>query len=99
MIKENDILNFFEVTREFVASSHKLMEAASLCGEDEIKQDMVAFIKPEFNETWARSEKITTLLNGEGYGTNREFILSELKEITAKNLSMAERIENKLKDL
>ena len=89
---------FIKITTEYLEASDALANAAGLAGDDPIKQDMVAFIKPEFLKMCARSEGIRLMAEGD-YGENREFIMSEMKEVTVLNLKMVEQIKKKLSSL
>ena len=91
---DND-LEFINITSDYLESSAKLAEAASLAGEDPIKQDMIAFIEARFLQMCARAEGVR-LLAAKDYQENREFILAEMTEITKLNLDMAEEITQKL---
>jgi len=93
---EFDIFSFMEVCEGFVSSSKELRDAAALCDDDPVKQEMIAFIVPDFNKMWARSEGVRTLLEGKDFSENRNFILEEMKEITRYNLEMAKKIRDKL---
>jgi uncharacterized protein (DUF2235 family) len=90
--------DFTLIMSEFIKSSKELADAAKLCDNDPIKQDMVSFIKEEFNETQARSEGVKVMVT-KNFDTSRDFILEEVKLITEKNYSMAERIRNTLEGL
>ena len=90
--------SFIQVTQEYLEASAKLAQATALCGDDPIKQDMIGFILPDFEEMCARSEGVRTLAET-AYNDNREFIISEMKEITIINLRIAEQIEKKLAPL
>ena len=90
--------NFIQVTQEYLEASAKLAQATALCGDDPIKQDMIGFILSDFEEMCARSEGVRTLAET-AYNDNREFIISEMKEITIINLRIAEQIEKKLAHL
>jgi len=92
---ENEI---FEVMVEFLRSSVELRDAAALCDDDPVKQDMIAFIVPDFNKMWARSEGIKLMVNGD-YGSNKNFIIEEMKIVTKQNLEIASKIKNKLGQL
>jgi len=100
---EDDMMDMFEtefikVTAEYLEASEALANAAALAGDDPIKQDMVAFIKPEFLKMCARSEGIR-LMAEKSYNENREFIMAEMKEVTLLNLKMVEQIKKKLGSL
>jgi len=95
MIGEFDVLS---IMSEFLESSKDLAEAAALCEDDPIKQDMVAFIHEEFEETRARSEGVKLMVD-KNFSETRDFILQEVKEITDHNYTMAEKIRNALKGL
>ncbi len=96
---EYDVFDFINMCNEYVESSKELREAAALCDGDPIKQDMVSFIVPDFDDVCARSEAIKSLLDNENYIQNRQFIFEELKAVTAKNLEMARKIREKLEPL
>ena len=87
--------DIFDVMHDFLRSSEELRDAASLCDGDPVKQDMIAFIVPDFNKMWARSEGLKLMI-GSDYSSNRDFILEEMKIITEQNLEIAEKIKNKL---
>tara|TARA_R110000851_G_scaffold198621_2_gene349702 strand:- start:518 stop:850 length:333 start_codon:yes stop_codon:yes gene_type:complete len=100
---EEDMMEMFEtefvkVTTEYLEASEALAAAAGLAGEDPIKQDMVAFVKPEFLKMCARSEGIR-LMAEKSYNENREFIIAEMKEVTILNLKLVEQIKKKLDSL
>jgi hypothetical protein len=97
----NDLIEFMKVVEGLVESSKELASAARLCDNDPIKQEMVAFLKPKFEEMWARTEGITSLVNGnnQNYMENKEFILKEIKEVTNQNLEIARKIREKLQGL
>lgn len=90
--------DFTLIMSEFIKSSKELADAAKLCDNDPIKQDMVSFIQKEFNETQARSEGVKIMVT-KNFDTSRDFILEEVKLITEKNYSMAEKIRNTLEGL
>jgi len=92
---EEDMLN---VTTSFLESSEALADAAALCEDDPIKQDMISFIQPHFLKMCAKSEGIR-LLAEKSYNDNRNFILQEMKEVTKLNFYMAEEIKKKLEQL
>jgi hypothetical protein len=98
MIMEELDSEFVELVSDFLESSHRLREAAELCDEDPIKQDMIKGIVEPFQDAQRRS---TTLrhLSETDYEKNRAFILSELKELTQINNEMALEIEKKLRPL
>ena len=60
--EDDDIYTFMKICEDFVNSTKELRDAAALCDEDPIKQDMIAFIVPEFHKMWARSEGIKVFL-------------------------------------
>jgi hypothetical protein len=93
---ENDIFDFMNMCTEFLESSKELRDAASLCDDDPVKQEMIAFIMPEFNDVCAQSEGIKTLLEKQNYKENRDFVFEEIKTVTSKNLEMAKKIRDKL---
>ena len=89
---------FFTVTQKYLEASAELAEATALCGDDPVKQEMIAFIQPDFLKMCARSEGIG-LLAQKSYEENRKFILQEMKAVTNLNLDMARRIKEKLEPL
>jgi len=99
MTEYDDIYNFMKTCEAFVNSSEQLRDAAGLVDEDPVKQDMVAFIIPDFNQMWARSEGIKVLLEGASFAENREFVLQEMEAVTEQNLKMAQQIIEKLAPL
>jgi len=99
MMGEDDDQEFFKVFEEFLKASKELLEAATLCDGDSIKQDMISFVVPEFNKMWARSEGIKVLLEKQNYDANKDFILQEIKEVTKQNNEIAQRIKDKLGSL
>ena len=99
MIDSGNIHAFIKICNDFVESSKELRDAATLCDNDPIKQEMVAFIVPEFEKMWARSEGVNALLEKENYSENKEFILEEMKIVTKQNFEMAKKIKEKLGSL
>ena len=95
MSEENE---FYAVMREYLVSSEKLAEAAALCGSDPIKKEMISFIEPQFLKMCGRSEGIKLLVET-SFMENKDFILSEMKEVIRLNLEMVEQIENKIGNL
>lgn len=95
---EYDIQGFLNICNAFVESSLELRNAAMLC-DDEVKQEMIAFIVPEFEQMCARSEGVKVLLEKEDYSQNKKFVLEEMKAVTKQNLEMAHRIREKLGSL
>ena len=89
---------FVELVEGYLKSSRELRDAASLINDDPIKQDMIAHIAKEFTEVWQRSEALQVLMKKD-YENCREYILQEIKEITAINYDIARRIKNKLKPI
>jgi hypothetical protein len=89
---------FIELVGNFLESSRRLRDAAELCNEDSIKQDMIQGIVKPFEEAQARSATLRHLTDTD-YSKNRSFILNELKELTAINNDMAAEIEKKLRPL
>lgn len=98
-MEENNIYNFLNICQKFVESSKDLRNAAALCDNDPIKQDMISHIIPDFHKMWARSEGVKTLLENKDYSENREFILDEMRNIIQSNAEMAKKIRNKLGSL
>jgi len=86
---------FQKITQEYLRASEILAEATGLAGDDPIKQDMVAFIQPQFIEMCAKAEGVRAL-SIKAYHENKKFILEEMKEITRLNLDMAQQIKTKL---
>ncbi len=99
MIEHDDVFAFIEVCQNFIESSQELRDAATLCDNDPIKQEMIAFIVSDFNKTWARSEGIKVLLEKENFSQNKNFVLGEMKAVTKENLEMAKKIRDKLGSL
>ena len=89
---------FVDLVGKFLESSRDVRDAAGLCDDDPIKQEMVAFVVKDFQEVWARSEALHLLVAND-YSNCRDFILSEIKEITQINLSVAKSIRDKLESL
>ena len=73
---------FVELVTEFLESSKDIREAAEMTEGDPIKQDMIKGITKDFLDVCARSEALRTLVDT-SYEDNREYILSELREITS----------------
>ena len=96
MEEKIDIEAFVNMCQEFVDSSKELRDAAALCDDDPIKQDMISFIVPDFHKMWARSEGIKVLLEKEKFAENREFVLEEMKSVIKQNREIAEKIRNKI---
>jgi len=99
IVEDDDIYAFMKICEDFVNSTVELRDAAALCNEDPIKQDMIAFIVPEFHKMWARSEGIKVFLERKDYSNNRAFILEEMEAVTKHNLEMAKTIREKLSPL
>tara|TARA_R110000850_G_C9693224_1_gene439236 strand:- start:165 stop:461 length:297 start_codon:yes stop_codon:yes gene_type:complete len=95
-MEDNSLFIFMKVCEDFVKSSLELRNAATLCDEDPIKQEMIAFVTPEFNKMWAKSEGIKVLLEKDHFADNREFILSEMRDVTLKNRQITAQIQEKL---
>ena len=95
MIGEFDIIS---IMSEFLQSSKDLADAAALCDDDPIKQDMVSFIHNEFEDARARSEGVKLMVD-KGFSESRDFILQEVEKITEQNYVMAEKIRNTLEGL
>ena len=96
---EYDMTEFSILCQEYLDSSIELRKAAELCEDDPIKQEMVAFIAPDFEDVQIRSEGIQTFLKNDQYPQYKSFIISEMKSITKKNLEMARKIREKLSPL
>ena len=95
-IEENEVYNFLNICQQFVESSRDLRDAAALCDDDPIKQDMISHI---FHKMWARSEGIKTLLEKENFSNNRKFVLDEMRLVIKENSNIAQKIRNKLGSL
>ena len=95
-MEQDDVYNFLNICQDFVESSRDLRDAAALCDDDPIKQDMVSHIIPDFHKMWARSEGIKTLLENKEFSENREFILDEMQTVIKQNLKIAKKIREKL---
>ena len=93
---ENNTFYFMTVCQDFVKSSIELREAAELCQEDPVKQEMVSFVKDDFEKMWAKTEGISVMLQGSDFASNRQFIIEEIKEVTQQNRELAVRIKEKL---
>ena len=96
IMEDNSLFIFMKVCEDFVKSSLEVRNAAALCDEDPIKQEMIAFVTPEFNKMWAKSEGIKVLLEKDHFADNREFILSEMRDVTLKNRRITAQIQEKL---
>jgi hypothetical protein len=94
ILSEIDV-EFVDLVTEFLESSKDIREAAELVNGDPIKQDMIKGITQEFLDVCARSEALRILVEN-SYGDNREYILSELREITELNRSISSQIRKKL---
>ena len=97
-MEDYDPLDFLQLCEEFVRSSVELRDAAALCDGDPIKQEMIAFVVPEFDDLCARSEGIRPLVEN-NYLENREFIADEIKILTKQNKKIAKLIRDKLNKL
>jgi len=98
-MEENDIYEFVTICEAFVRSSLELRNAAALCDEDPVKQDMIAFIIPDFHKMWARSEGIKVILEKQDFSENRDFILEEMRSVTKENKDITKKIKDKLECL
>lgn len=98
-MEQDDVYNFLNICQDFVESSRDLRDAAALCDDDPIKQDMISHIIPDFHKMWARSEGIKTLLENKEFSENREFILDEMQTVIKQNLKIAKKIREKLGSL
>jgi len=92
----NNTFYFMSVCQDFVKSSIELREAAELCENDELKQQMVSFIKDDFEKMWAKTEGISVMIQEANFSANREFIIEEIKEVTNQNRDLAKKIKEKL---
>ena len=95
-MENNDIYEFVTICEAFVRSSVELRNAAALCDEDPVKQDMIAFVLPDFHKMWARSEGIKVVLENQDFGENKEFILQEMRSVTRENQELTKKIKDKL---
>ena len=91
-------VEFVDLVTEFLESSRDLREAAEMTHDDPIKQDMIKGVIDDFLEVTRRSEAIRLLVET-SYSENREYILSELKDITKINKSISASIRKKLAPL
>jgi hypothetical protein len=91
-------VEFVDLVTEFLESSRDLREAAEMTNDDPIKQDMIKGVIDDFLEVTRRSEAIRLLVET-SYSENREYILSELKDITKINKSISISIRKKLAPL
>ena len=91
-------VEFVDLVTEFLESSVELRESAEMTHEDPIKQEMIKDIISEFLEVTERSEKVRELVET-SYSENRDFILTELKEITQLNKKISSKIRQKLAPL
>jgi len=98
-MKENDIYEFVGICEAFVRSSAELRNAAALCDDDPVKQDMIAFIIPDFHKMYARSEGIKVILEKQDFSENRDFILQEMRSVTQQNQEITKKIKDKLGSL
>jgi hypothetical protein len=89
---------FFLMIEDFVKSSKELADAAALCYDDPIKQDMVGFVHEEFDSIQARSEGIKLLITKD-YKENRDFILEEMRNIIGSSRNVATQIRDILRGL
>ena len=89
---------FADIITQFIESSKELADAAALCADDPIKQEMVMFIQEQFSAMRARSEGIK-LLVVKDYVDNREFVFEEMKQVSKSNYEMATQIRNVLEGL
>ena len=89
---------FFLLIEEFVKSSKELADAAALCQDDPIKQDMVFFVQDEFASIQARSEGIKLLIT-KNYTENRDFIFEEMRNIIKSSRNISTQIRDTLKGL
>ena len=90
--------NFIEIMTDFVRSSQALADAAKLCADDPIKQNMVMHVQEEFETVQARSEGIKLLVT-KNYTDNRDFIIEELKQMIKSNHKIASDIRKALEGL
>jgi hypothetical protein len=92
----NSAFYFMSVCQDFVKSSVELKEAAELCQNDKLKQQMVSFVKDDFEKMWAKTEGISVMIQEANFSANREFIIEEIKEVTNQNRELAKKIKEKL---
>ena len=98
-MENSDIYEFVGVCEAFVKSSVELRNAAALCDDDPVKQDMIAFVVPDFHKMYARSEGIKVLLEKQDFSENKEFILEEMRSVTKQNQEITNKIKDKLDSL
>jgi len=89
---------FINLILNFLESSKRIRDAASLCDNDPIKREMIKGIIEDFNKSSSRAETLRLLVEQENH-QNRDFVIQELKELTLINNRIALDIENKLKPL
>ena len=87
--------DFLDLVTQFMDSSRDVRDAAELIDGDPIKKEMVKEVLKDFDESYARSEAVRLLVE-QDYSANREFVLSELREIIKINNRIATKIRNKL---
>jgi len=95
MIMAEIDVEFVDLVTEFLESSRDLREAAEMTEEDPVKQDMIKGVIDDFLEVSRRSEAVRLLVET-SYSENREYILSELKDITKLNKDITKEIRKKL---
>jgi len=83
--------DFIELVTNFLESSRRIRDAASLADGDPIKQKMIEGTADDFNEVCVRSEALRLLVE-KGYRENREFILEELRQLTVMNDEIGEKL-------
>ena len=98
MIMQEIDNEFVELVEGYLKSSKALRDAAALCDDDPIKQDMVSHLLEDFNNVITRSQSLQVLVDRD-YANCRDYILSEIKEITELTNSITKRIRNKLEPL
>ena len=98
MIMEELDTEFITLVSEFLESSERIRNSAALTDADPIKQEMIQDIRKDFEESCGRAEAVRILVEN-SYPESREFILSELKEVTILNNHIADTIQKRLAPL
>jgi len=95
-MEKNDIYEFVTICDAFVRSTLELRNAAALCDNDPVKQEMIAFVVPDFHKMYARSEGIKVILEKQDFSENKSFILQEMRSVTKENQEITKKIKDKL---
>jgi|15BtaG_2_1085339.scaffolds.fasta_scaffold74603_2 hypothetical protein len=96
-MEELDI-GFVTLVTEFLHSSERIRDATELIDGDPVKQEMIQDIRKDFDESCGRAEALRLLVEN-SYPESREFILSELREVTILNNQIADTIQKRLAPL